>query len=280
VLFIVATPIGNLGDLSPRAAQVLGSVDVVAAEDTRRCRQLLSHIGVSTRLVSYHDHSDKRQVDGFLHILQGGGSVALVSDAGTPLISDPGYRLVRAVLDAGFRVLAVPGPCAAIAALSIAGLPSDRFVFEGFLPARSSARCARLQELRSESRTLIFYESPRRIAAALLDFESVFGAQRSCSMARELTKLHETLLSGTVASVRKQVEADPEQQLGEIVLIVGGAAGGEADVSALNTNTMLQALLKRLPLKDAVACAVEISGQSRNELYRLALSLRPEAHNE
>jgi 16S rRNA (cytidine1402-2'-O)-methyltransferase len=280
VLFIVATPIGNLGDLSPRAAQVLGTVDVVAAEDTRRCRQLLTHMGVSTRLVSYHDHSDKRQVDGLLRILEGGGSIALVSDAGTPLISDPGYRLVRAVLDAGFRVVAVPGPCAAVAALSIAGLPSDRFVFEGFLPARSAARCARLQELRTESRTLIFYESPRRIAAALQDLESVFGALRPCSMARELTKLHETLLAGTVASVRERVEADPEQQLGEIVLIIGGAVGSDSDATALNVNSMLEALLKRLPLKDAVACAVEISGHSRNELYRLALSLRPEAQDE
>jgi 16S rRNA (cytidine1402-2'-O)-methyltransferase len=275
VLFVVATPIGNLGDLSHRAAQVLAAVDTIAAEDTRRCRQLLSHLGISRPVVAYHDHSDARRLEYVLQLLRDGSSVALVSDAGTPLISDPGYRLVHDALAAGVRVVAVPGPCAAVAALSVAGLPSDRFVFEGFLPARQSARETRLAELGRETRTLIFYESPRRVLDTLRDMETVFGGERRCALARELTKVHETLLVGTVSEVLQRVAADPEQQLGEIVLVLAGAGDAVADATAISTGVLLEALLKRLPLKAAVACAVEVSGRPRNEVYRAALALRP-----
>jgi 16S rRNA (cytidine1402-2'-O)-methyltransferase len=280
LLYVVATPIGNLGDVSHRAAQVLASVDLVAAEDTRRCRQLLSHLGISRPLLAYHDHSDARRLEQLLRRLRDGESVALVSDAGTPLISDPGYRLVHAAHAAGVRVVPVPGPCAAIAALSVAGLPSDRFVFEGFLPARQAAREARLAELRAETRTLIFYEAPRRIVAALGDLEDAFGSARGCALARELTKLHETLLTGTLAEVRARVAADPEQQLGEIVLVVAGAEPAAPDDTEGALAPLLESLLKRLPLSEAVACAVEISGSPRNAVYRAALRLRPDADSQ
>ena len=275
MLFVVATPIGNLGDLSHRAAEVLAGVDVIAAEDTRRCRQLLSHLGISRPVVAYHDHSDARRLGHVLQLLRDGSAVALVSDAGTPLISDPGYRLVHDALAAGVRVVAVPGPCAAVAALSVAGLPSDRFVFEGFLPARQPARESRLAELGTETRTLIFYESPRRVLDTLRDMANALGAGRRCALARELTKVHETLLTGTLGEVLGRVAADPEQQLGEIVLVLAGAEAVVADETAIRTGALLEALLKRLPLSEAVACAVEISGRPRNEVYRTALALRP-----
>jgi 16S rRNA (cytidine1402-2'-O)-methyltransferase len=274
LLYVVATPIGNLGDISRRAVEVLASVDLVAAEDTRRCRQLLSHLGISRPLAAYHDHSDARRLEELLARLRGGSSVALVADAGTPLISDPGYRLVREALAAGIRVVAVPGACAAIAALSVAGLPTDRFVFEGFLPARQAAREARLAGLRAETRTLVFYESPRRVLDTLADLERAFGSARRCTLARELTKLHETLLAGTLGEVRARVAADPEQQLGEIVLVLAGAEPPDANASGSGIAELLAALLKRLPLSEAVACAVEISGRPRNEVYKAALGLR------
>lgn len=274
MLYIVATPIGNLGDLSARAAQVLGDVDLIAAEDTRRCKRLLTHLGISRPVLAYHDHSDARRLESLLEKLLAGQNIALVSDAGTPLVSDPGYRLVRAALDAGVQVVAVPGPCAAMAALSIAGLPSDRFVFEGFLVARAEGRRARLAELGGETRTMIFYESPRRVAASLRDMVAAFGEGRAAVLARELTKVHETLLCGSLAELAARVAADPEQQLGEIVLLVHGAPAVDAAGAAVEVNSLLRALLARLPLKEAVACAVEISGRPRNELYRAALELR------
>jgi 16S rRNA (cytidine1402-2'-O)-methyltransferase len=273
VLYIVATPIGNLGDLSQRAIEVLGAADLVAAEDTRRCRALLSHIGVSRPVVAYHDHSDERRERELLAALEAGRGVALVADAGTPLVSDPGFRLVRAARERGVQVSCVPGPCAAIAALSIAGLPSDRFVFEGFLPAREAARRARLDELEQEPRTLIFYESPRRVLALLEDLCGAFGAARRAAIARELTKLHETLLDGSLGELRERVAGDPEQQLGEIVVLVHGAERGPDAARDLAERT-LKALLGRLPLSEAVDCAVEITGAPRNQLYRSALNLR------
>jgi 16S rRNA (cytidine1402-2'-O)-methyltransferase len=275
LLFVVATPIGNPADITQRAVDVLAGVDVIAAEDTRRCRRLLAQLGISRPVIAYHDHNEASRGAGLLRRLGEGDSVALVSDAGTPLISDPGYRLVHDALAAGIGVVAVPGPCAAVAALSVAGLPSDRFVFEGFLPARQAARQARLEGLGMETRTLMFYESPRRILDTLRDLATVFGGERRCALARELTKVHETLLSGTVDEVLERVAADPEQQLGEIVLVLAGAEAVVADETAISTGVLLEALLKRLPLKEAVACAVEISGRPRNEVYRAALALRP-----
>ena len=274
MLYVVATPIGNPGDLSARAAQVLGSVDLIAAEDTRRCLRLLAQLGISRPVLAYHDHSDTRRLESLLEKLLGGQSIALVSDAGTPLVSDPGYRLVRGALDAGVQVVAVPGPCAAMAALSVAGLPSDRFVFEGFLVARAEGRRTRLAQLAGETRTMIFYESPRRVAASLQDMIEAFGQGRMAVVARELTKVHETLLCGSLAELEARVVADPEQQLGEIVLLVHGAPAVDAAGVTVELDSLLHALLARLPLKEAVACAVEISGRPRNELYRAALELR------
>lgn len=273
VLHIVATPIGNLGDISHRAVESLASADLVAAEDTRRCRALLSHLGISRPLLSYHEHSDGRREEKLLQELQRGKRVALVADAGTPLVSDPGFRLVRAAREAGIPVSCVPGPCAAIAALSIAGLPTDRFVFEGFLPARESARRARLDALAREPRTLVFYESPRRVLALFEDLVAVLGATRDAVLARELTKLHETVLCDRLAPLRDRIAADPEQQLGEIVVLVHGASEADA-VQPVDTTRLLKPLLARLPLSEAVDCAVEISGQPRNALYRAALALR------
>ena len=273
MLYIVATPIGNIGDLSPRAVEVLSTVDLIAAEDTRRCGQLLAHIGVHCRVVAYHDHNEERRLAMLLAELAAGRNVALLCDAGTPLVSDPGFRLVRGALDGGVRVVPIPGACAAIAALSIAGLPSDRFVFEGFLSARSGARQARLLELQQERRTMILYESPRRIVALLQDVVAVLGAEREVVMARELTKTHETVLRGSCAHVLQCVAADAEQQLGEIVLLVRGAEEVPAGSVNLDTQHLLVVLLKHMPLREAVACAVEISGQSRNDLYRKALAL-------
>lgn len=273
MLYIVATPIGNLGDITRRAIEVLSSADIVAAEDTRRSRVLLSHLGISRPLLAYHDHSDERRECELLAELQRGRSVALVADAGTPLISDPGFRLVRAAREAGVDVVCVPGPCAAIAALSIAGLPSDRFVFEGFLPARESARKARLAALAAEQRTLVFYESPRRVLALFEDLRAVLGGERHAVLARELTKIHETLLRGSIAELHDRIAADPEQQLGEIVVLIHGAPDCP-DRSAVDGDSLLRALLPRLPLSEAVDCAAEISGLPRNALYRQALTLR------
>lgn len=279
VLHVVATPIGNLGDISRRAASVLAAADLIAAEDTRRCRQLLHHLGIERPVTAYHDHSDAARREALLAALREGRSIALVSDAGTPLISDPGYRLVADAIAQGIEVVAVPGACAAIAALSVAGLPSDRFVFEGFLPARDAARRAHLAELRAEPRTLIFYESPRRVLETLGDMAAVLGAARRAVMARELTKLHETVLHDSLAALCERVAADPEQQLGEIVLLVEGNAEPPGERVEVGRDELLRALLGRLPLKEAVACAEEVTGLPRNMLYRAALALRdaPEA---
>lgn len=273
-LYVVATPIGNTGDMVPRAVEILKTVELVAAEDTRHSGRLLRHFGIATPLVSYHDRGAENQGQAVLDALAAGRDVALISDAGTPLISDPGYRLVRAARAAGFAVSPVPGPCAAIAALSAAGLPSDRFVFEGFLPARSGERQRRLAELAAEPRTLIFYEAPHRILEALGDLEGAFGAARELVVGRELSKAFETFLVGTVAEVRARVAADSNQQRGELVLVVAGAgerapAAIEADVDAV-----LVPLLDELPVRQAVGLAARITGIAKNRIYDRALELR------
>ncbi len=265
-LHVVATPIGNLGDMSPRALDTLRNVAAVCAEDTRHTRQLLSHFGLERPLLALHQHNEDAQAAQLVARLVAGESLALVSDAGTPLVSDPGYRLVSAARAAGIRVSPVPGACAAIAALSVAGLPSDRFVFEGFLPAKSSARRERLSRLASETRTLMFYESAHRIEEALEDMASVFGPARRAVIARELTKLFETVLDGPLAELKARVSADADQRRGEFVVIVEGV-GEDADARIAEGQRLYAKLSEHLKPSQAAKLAAELSGAPRKALY-------------
>ncbi len=271
-LYVVATPIGNLEDISARALRVLSEVALIAAEDTRHSARLLQHFGISTPLAACHEHNERDEGGRFIKRLLAGDDVALISDAGTPLISDPGYHLVRQARAAGIRVVPLPGACALIAALSAAGLPSDRFIFEGFLPAKQVARRTRLELLRKEPRTLIFYEAPHRILDSLIDMEEVFGPERPAVLGRELTKTFETLKGLPLADLRAWVVSDSNQQRGECVLVVSGwqAPQGEEAVDA-NTLRVLRLLLAELPVKRAAAVAAEITGARKNVLYQLAL---------
>ena len=267
-LWIVATPIGNLDDLSARAQAILRQVDLVAAEDTRHSAALLQHYAISTRRVALHEHNEREASADLVQKMRDGAQIALISDAGTPLVSDPGFRLVRAAREAGIVVSPVPGACAAIAALSVAGLPSDRFVFEGFLPAKPAARRAHLQALSGETRTLIFYESSHRIVEALDDLAAVFGGDRHAVVARELTKLFETVLDGALADLTARIKADANQQRGEFVVLVAGA-GDEADAARLAEGRRVFELLRKdLPPGRAAKLAAEITGAARNALYR------------
>lgn len=265
-LWVVATPIGHRDDLSARAIETLRAVAVIAAEDTRHSRPLLLHHGVATPLVALHDYNEREVVDALVARLQGGESVALISDAGTPLISDPGFRLVRAARAAGIRCAPVPGACAAIAALSVAGLPSDRFVFEGFLPPKAAARRSRLRELAGEPRTIIFYESSHRVAESLADMRDVFGAEREAVLARELTKMFETVLGEPLAALAARVAADPDQQRGEHVILVAGR-GEEADARLAEGQRVFAILRDELPPTKAAKLAAAISGAPRKALY-------------
>lgn len=276
-LYVVATPIGNLEDISARALRVLREVALIAAEDTRHSSRLLQHFGIATPLAACHEHNERDEGGRFLTRLQAGDDVALISDAGTPLISDPGYHLVRQARAAGIRVVPVPGACALIAALSAAGLPSDRFIFEGFLPAKAAARRARLELLKEEPRTLIFYEAPHRILECLADLAVVFGDERPALLGRELTKTFETLQGLPLAQLHAWVEADTNQQRGECVLVVAGwqVPQGEEAVNA-EAVRVLDLLLKELPVKRAAALAAEITGVRKNLLYQLALERKAE----
>ncbi|MCF7222070.1 16S rRNA (cytidine(1402)-2'-O)-methyltransferase [Marilutibacter chinensis] len=265
-LHVVATPIGHLGDMSPRALETLREVDAICAEDTRHTRQLLAHFGIERPLLALHQHNEEAQVAQLVGRLQAGESLALVSDAGTPLVSDPGYRLVRAARAAGVRVSPVPGACAAIAALSVAGLASDRFAFEGFLPARAGARRERLARLAAEPRTLIFYESAHRIEESLADMAAAFGDGRHAVLARELTKLFETVFDGTLGELRQRVAGDPNQRKGEFVLIVDGA-GDDADARVAEGRRLYAKLAGHLPPSTAAKLAAELSGAPRKALY-------------
>lgn len=269
-LYVVATPIGNLGDISARAVQILTMVDAILAEDTRVSARLLAQYGIATPVHSLHEHNERGRVPALVARLTGGQTLALISDAGTPLISDPGYLLVRAAHEAGLPVRAVPGPSAVTAALSVCGLPVHRFAFEGFLAPRAAARRRALQALRSETRTLVLLEAPHRLAALLADLVEVFGAQRRVCLSRELTKLHETVRTGTAGELAQWVGADPDQQRGECVLVIEGAAA-EASLPA---GQVLEVLLEYLPPRAAAAAAAAITGGRRNELYALALSRR------
>ncbi|WP_105101672.1 16S rRNA (cytidine(1402)-2'-O)-methyltransferase [Microbulbifer pacificus] len=272
VLYIVATPIGNLADMVPRAVEVLQSADLVAAEDTRHSQRLFSHFSIETALVAYHDHSDDQRTSMILERLAQGQVVALISDAGTPLISDPGYRLVREARERGFPVVPIPGPCAFVAALSAAGLPSDRFTFEGFLPAKPLAREKSLQALAGETRTMVFYEAPHRVLDTLEAMRQRFGDAREAVIARELTKAFETIRLLPLAELVEWVRADSNQQRGEIVLLVRGA--DEARISELDaaSERVMKLLLAELPPKRAAAVAAEITGVSKKLLYNWSLT--------
>ncbi|MBK1672540.1 16S rRNA (cytidine(1402)-2'-O)-methyltransferase [Ectothiorhodospira shaposhnikovii] len=274
ILYVVATPIGNLSDMSRRALQVLGEVDLIAAEDTRHTGRLLTHFGLATPRVSLHEHNEEQQVPALVSRLAGGESIALVSDAGTPLISDPGFRLVAAAREAGIRVSPIPGSCALIAALSASGLPSDRFLFEGFLPARGQGRRKRLQALRETPCTLIFYESSHRIGDSLADMAEVFGGDRRAVVARELTKTFEQLQGDTLAGLVQWLVEDANHGRGEFVVLVSGAPRQEAGELTMEAERVLRLLLGELPLKAAARLAAEITGVSRNALYQRGLELR------
>jgi len=273
-LFVVATPIGNMDDISARAIAVLQSVDLIAAEDTRHSGRLMSHCQITTPLVAYHDHGSEAQGERIFAALDAGQDVALISDAGTPLVSDPGYRLVRTAREGSYKVTPLPGACAAITALSAAGLPSDRFCFEGFLPAKQSQRCKALELLASETRTLIFYEAPHRIVATVEDLIELFGAEREVTLARELTKTYETVLNGSLSELLTQIKNDVNQQKGEMVLVVRGFDGAAQSAQEQEEERVLKLLLVDLPVKQAAGLAAKICGAQRNALYKKALVLK------
>ncbi len=273
-LYVVATPIGNLEDMTPRALRVLSGVDLIAAEDTRHSGKLLTHFGIGTKTEALHEHNERSQVPRLIDILKEGKSIAFITDAGTPLVSDPGFHLVRAARQAGIAVVPVPGACAAIAALSAAGLPSDRFVFEGFPPAKSAARRAVFEKLQAEPRTLIFYESPHRILESLADMADIFGAGRQAVLARELTKQFETVRDGTLAELQSWVEGDKHQQLGEFVILIHGLPRVEREAVDAEAERVLTVLLEELPVSQAAALAARLTGLRKNTLYEYALALK------
>ena len=270
-LFVVATPIGNLQDLTPRALQVLRDVSLIAAEDTRHSARLMQHFGIATPMTACHDHNERDKGQRLVERMLAGDDIALISDAGTPLISDPGFHLVRQAREAGIKVSPVPGACALIAALSAAGMPSDRFAFEGFLPAKAHGRQQRLQALLEEPRTWLVYEAPHRLLDCLRDMQQVLGAQRRVLLARELTKTFETLHAAPLDELVAWVVADTDQQRGECVLVVEGAPEPEADEVSAQALHVLDLLLAELPVKRAARLAAEITGVRKNLLYQVAL---------
>jgi len=275
ILYIVATPIGNLDDITIRALEVLGSCDVLAAEDTRRTSKLLDRHGISKRMVSLHEHNEERVALGLVSKLKEGKSVALVSDAGTPLLSDPGYRLVRLAGEQGVKVAAVPGPSAITAALSVSGLPTNRFSFEGFMPAKAPQRKKRLEFLAFESRTLIFFEASHRIESFLEDLEETFGPERQAVVCRELTKTFETVLRGTVRELRERVAGDANQRKGEFVVLVRGAESN-SDEQLIKAIEMARALTEFMTTSQAARIAGRICDVSRREIYQFITDSSPD----
>jgi 16S rRNA (cytidine1402-2'-O)-methyltransferase len=275
VLYIVATPIGNLGDITQRALDVLRSVDLIAAEDTRNSQKLLNHFGIKVPMMTFHEHNEREQTDEIIVKLQSGKSIALISDAGTPLISDPGYKLVSRVHDEAIKVTPIPGPSALIAALSVAGLPTDRFCFEGFLPAKTGAREKILTNIREETRTLVFYEAPHRLLDTLTSMLSILGPERMVCLVRELTKMYETIRRDSIAAMATWVSENPEQQKGESVLILEGASDSkETDRAEIEVDTLLRQLLEKMSLKDTAHIAANITGLKKNALYERALEIQ------
>jgi 16S rRNA (cytidine1402-2'-O)-methyltransferase len=273
-LFVVATPIGNLEDLSPRARKVLSDVDIIAAEDTRHTGRLLAVFGIKTRQTSLHEHNEEEATQSLVSEIESGSSVALVSDAGTPLVSDPGYRLVCAAHERGITVSPVPGPSAAIAALSVSGLPTDRFCFEGFLPSRGQARRDRLEALAPEPRTMVFYESVHRVQAAVADICAAFGEGRRAFIGRELSKLHEQCVAATLSELQAMLEGNRIPLKGEFVIAVEGAAGGRTgNPSTVDADRLLSELIPLVPGRKAVEVTAAVTGENRNALYRRMLEL-------
>ncbi|WP_353174217.1 16S rRNA (cytidine(1402)-2'-O)-methyltransferase [Acinetobacter rudis] len=273
-LFVVATPIGHLDDMTFRAVEVLKNVTVIAAEDTRKSIQLLKHFNITTPLTACHDHNESHVISSLIEKLKNGHDIALVSDAGTPLISDPGFKLVRAAQENGIRVTPIPGACAAIAALSSVGLPSDRFSFVGFLPSKSSQRLAQLEKIKDESQTLIFYEAPHRILACVKDMCQIFGADRPVGFAREITKTFETIKKMTLQQLVEFIEQDHHQEKGEIVLVIGGAStDSELNQDQQALDQLLQRLLQDLSVKAASQLAADLSGVKKKIAYQRALEL-------
>ena len=274
ILYVVSTPIGNLDDMTPRAIEVLKNVDVIAAEDTRHSRKLMNHFGITTPMVPCHEHNEGYQSEQLLKRLAAGESVGLVSDAGTPLISDPGFVLVRKVREAGYKVVPVPGCCALIAALSVSGLATDRFYFEGFLPAKSSGRKKRLDVLSAYTHTWAVYESTHRILDSLADFKEVLGADRYIVLAREITKTFETVLAGSVEEVERMLQEDSNQCRGEFVVLVQGAEEEQNDEVDQDVRKWLERLLAELPPKKAAAIVADMTGYRKKQLYDVALALK------
>ena len=271
-LYVVATPIGNLEDLTPRALKTLAEVNLIAAEDTRHTGRLLMHIGCKTRLLALHDHNEEKVVGSIIKKLLDGDSVALVSDAGTPLVSDPGFRLVREAHNSDITVSPIPGASAVTAALSSAGIATDRFCFEGFPPSKQVARKSRLESLANEQRTLVFYESVHRITECIVDMVAVFGEDRQAFIGRELTKMHEQCVQETLGELRRSIEDGSIVSKGEYVIVVAGAA--EPQDSPLEVDRLLKALSSHLSAKDAARVAAEATGEKRNALYERLLQLK------
>lgn len=273
-LYVVATPIGNFDDFTRRAEQTLKTCQIIAAEDTRHSGHLLSAYSINTPTTACHDHNEGQKVPELIARMQQGEHISLISDAGTPLISDPGFRLVRAAHEAGIRVVPIPGACAAISALSASGLPSDRFSFEGFLPAKTHARKQTLDSLKKDTRTLIFYEAPHRIVDSLIDCIEVLGSERDACMAREITKTFETIKKATLGELLAFVQSDSNQERGEIVLVIGGFNAGQEVENTEANDKLLKRLLQDLPVKAAAQLAAELTGLKKNELYQRALLLK------
>lgn len=271
-LYVVATPIGNLDDMTPRAVEILEQVDLIAAEDTRHSGRLLQHFSITTRSQSCHDHNEREQAPKFVAKMLAGDSIALISDAGTPIVSDPGFHLVREARHAGIRVVPVPGASAMITALSASGLPSDRFIFEGFLSSKPAGRRQRLQEIADETRTLIFYESTHRIDGSLADMAEIFGAERQAVVARELTKRFETIHGDSLGNLIEWMNDDSDQRRGEFVVMVHGAAAIDGNEIDAETERVLKLMLDDLPMKQAAALTAKITGYKKNALYKLALA--------
>jgi len=270
-LYIVATPIGNLGDISERAIEVLKQSDLIAAEDTRHSKTLLERFGIKTKVKAYHEHNEEKFTSQLIQQIVDGESIALISDAGTPLINDPGYKLVAAAHDNGIKVIPIPGPSAVITALSASGLPTSKFIFEGYLPAKSEARKKVLQQLISESRTLIFYEAPHRIRDSVQDMRDIFGTERRATIARELTKQYEQIVRDSLSEVYEKIISEEIKIKGEFVIIIEGAQ--EISVSDAEVLRINQILSEKLPPKDAAGLTSKITGKKKNEVYQMALEV-------